>query len=80
MTADIDPTFLPFLEEAIARTGVHRYRYLCLEQPDVDSRRQFQRLVIEIASGTYTGQRHDPDAIPAMPAPCCGDGQLPYPD
>lgn len=65
-------TFLPYLAEAIAITGVHRYRYLCLEHPDPEVRRQYQWLVIEIASGTYTGQRHDPDAVVPDGVPCCG--------
>jgi hypothetical protein len=67
----IDPTFLPFLTEAIARTGVHRYRYLCLEHPDQPTREGYQRIVIEIASGTYAGQRFDPDAQQPPSVPCC---------
>jgi hypothetical protein len=67
----IDPTFEPYLTEAIARTGVHRYRYLCLEHPDAAVRRGYQGLVIDIASGIPTGQRFDPDAIPARAGSCC---------
>ena len=68
----IDPTFEPYLVEAITRTRVHRYRYLCLEHPDLATRRGYQGLVIEIATGTYVGQQFDPDAVPAMP--CCPGG------
>jgi hypothetical protein len=76
----IDPGFEPYLAEAIARTGVHRYQYLCLEYPDAAVRAQYQGLVIDIASGTYTGQRFDPTAPQAAPGtPCCG-GDLSYPD
>ena len=45
------------LERAIARTGVERYRYLVNEHPDPQTRAEYQRLVTEIASGTYEGQR-----------------------
>jgi hypothetical protein len=74
-----DPTFEPYLAEAIARTGVHRYRYLCLEHPDGAVRRGYQGLVIDIASGTYVGQRFDPDAIPTPGQPCCPGGDLSAP-
>jgi hypothetical protein len=76
---DVDPGFEAYLVEAIARTGVHRYRYLCLEHPDAAVRAQYQGLVIDIASGTYTGQRIDPDAPQPPATPCCG-GDLSYPD
>jgi hypothetical protein len=77
---NVDPTFLPFLAKAIAITGVEHYGYLCLEHPDAEVRRGYQGLVIDIAAGTYTGQRYDPDAVPtAQGAPCCG-GDLSYPD
>jgi hypothetical protein len=68
---DIDPTFEPYLIEAIARTGHERYRYLCYEYPDPEIRRQYQGLVIDIASGIYTGQRYDPSNSPPC-RPCCG--------
>jgi hypothetical protein len=76
---DIDPGFEAYLAEAIARTGVHRYRYLCLEHPDPVVRAQYQGLVIDIASGTYTGQRIDPAAPQAAATPCC-PGEAAYPD
>lgn len=68
------------LDKAIARTGVERYRFLCLEHPDPQVRADYQRLVTEIAAGTHTGQRIDPHAPPATrhaPRPCC-DGTDPY--
>jgi hypothetical protein len=74
---NVDPTFEPFLIEAIARTGVHRYRHLCLEHPDASVRAQYQSLVIDVASGVYVGQRFDPNAIPTN-RPCCPD--IPQPD
>jgi hypothetical protein len=73
----IDPSFEAHLVEAVARTGVHRYRYLCLDHPDPKVRREYQGLVMEIASGTYTGDRHDPDAAPPGNCDCGGS---PYPD
>jgi hypothetical protein len=66
----VDPSFEAYLAEAIARTGVERYRFLCLEHPDPTVRHQYQFLVIEIATGTYTGDRHDP-LPPAEGRPCC---------
>ncbi len=74
-----DPGFEAYLVEAIARTGVHRYRYLCLEHPDEAVRRQYQGLVIDIASGTYVGQRFDPNSMPLPGQPCCGGGDLSAP-
>jgi hypothetical protein len=68
----IDPTFEPYLIEAISRTGVHRYRYLCLDHPSPEVRRQYQGLVIDLATGQHTGQRHDPTAVPTGGRPCCG--------
>jgi hypothetical protein len=50
------------LTEAIARTGVHRYRYLCLECPDEKVRREYQGLVIQLASGPHAGPRFDATA------------------
>jgi hypothetical protein len=70
----IDP-FLGVLEEAIARTGTHRLRYLCLEHPDEKVRREYSGLVADIAAGTYTGQRFDPSAEP-ITGKCC-DGYNP---
>ena len=67
----VDPTFLPFLDRAIALTGVERYRYLCLEHPDPAVRAGYQRLVIDIASGIDPGPRPDPAAPPAEGRPCC---------
>jgi hypothetical protein len=67
----IDPSFLPFLDEAIARTGHERYRYLCLEYPDPEIRRQYQGLVIDIALGIHAGQRHDPGTTTQVIQPCC---------
>ena len=55
---------------------MHRYRYLCLEHPDEATRRGYQRIVIEIASGTYIGQRHDPNEVQATGTPCCGSVDL----
>ena len=73
-------TSLPFdsaiLDEAIARTGVARYRFLCLDHPDPQVRAGYQRLVTEIAAGTYEGQRYDPIQQPQSGS-CC-DGQT-YP-
>jgi hypothetical protein len=52
MTHDIDPTFLPFLDEAVRRTGVEHYRFLCTEHPDEKVRSDYQRLVIALAAQT----------------------------
>jgi hypothetical protein len=53
---------------------------LCADgNPDTQQRDAYRGLVIDIASGTYTGQRYDPDAVPpAQGTPCCG-GDI-YPD
>jgi hypothetical protein len=67
----IDPGFEAYLVEAIALTGVERYRYLCLEYPDEAVRRGYQRIVIDIATGTAAGQPFDPDASPTEGKPCC---------
>lgn len=61
-----------YIAEAIARTGVYRYRYLCLAHPDPTVRADYQRLIIEIASGSYVGDRLDPSAEPRPTQPCCG--------
>ena len=53
-----DEAFDAILTEAIARTGVQRYRYLCLDYPDEKIREQYRGLVTQIAAGTYTGQYH----------------------
>ena len=67
----VDPSFEAYLAEAITRSGVERYRYLSLEHPDPQVRRQYQGLIIDIASGTYTGDRFDPDQIRPVSGPCC---------
>jgi hypothetical protein len=72
------------LDEAIARTGVHRYRWLCSDENPIlegpSGRHAFQRLVTELAAGTYTGQRFDP-ATPPKPGGCCnGSGYPPERD
>ena len=70
-----------YIAEAIARTGVYRYRYLCLAHPDPTVRADYQRLIIEIAwvfrslAITLTedvGDRLDPSAEPRPTQPCCG--------
>ena len=73
---DIDPGFEAYLLEVIARTGVHRYRYLSTEQPDPVERAKWQVWVINEAGGTHTGQRFDPNATPQASQPCC-DGSNP---
>ncbi|CEF48260.1 unnamed protein product [uncultured bacterium] len=45
-----DVEFMPLLEEAIRRTGVERYRFLCLEHPDAAVRDGYRRLVAGIAA------------------------------
>jgi hypothetical protein len=81
-----DPAFLGALDQAIARTGVERYRFLCLEHSDPAVRADYQRLVTEIAAGTHTGDRYDPAVhgepsrtatSPAGSRPCC-DAPDPY--
>lgn len=71
----IDPGFKDYLLEAIARTGVHRYRYLCLEHPDEKVRQQYQSLVIDVATGVHDGQRFDPLDPPAD-CRCCGGNPM----
>ena len=69
--------FEAILAEAIARTGVERYRFLCLMHPDPQTRAEYQRLVTEIASGTYTGQRVETPAS-NEPGGCSGCPGDPY--
>ena len=62
------------LAEAIVLTGVARYRFLALEHPDPQTRAEYQRLVTEIASGTYAGQRVETPAEGGGCSGCPGSG------
>jgi hypothetical protein len=72
-----DPGFEAYLVEVVSRTGVHRYRYLSLEQPDLVERARWQSWVIGQATGNHTGQRFDP-VTPPVNQSCCGGTW--YPD
>jgi hypothetical protein len=80
---NVDPTFEPFLTEAIARTGVGRYRHLCLEHPDEQVRREYRALVTDIASGKPLPMPpvhvQAGNATPTTSRSCCG-GYNPYGD
>jgi hypothetical protein len=66
-----DPVLLEALERAIATTGVEHYRFLCLSHPDPQIRADYQRLVVEIATGQHDSQRHEPSTEPAGPCSAC---------
>lgn len=70
-----DEEFQLLLEEAIAVTGHERYRYLCLEHPDMRERSAYARIVIDIATGSREKKAVDPKAGSAG---CCGGN--PYGD
>lgn len=55
--AVIDVEFSRVLEEAIRKTGVERYRYLCLEHPDESTREGYRDLVRRIAAEGSTPGR-----------------------
>jgi hypothetical protein len=54
-------TFREQLELVIARTGVRRYKYLCLEHPDRRVRKEYMKWVSEEAGKIERGEgQYDP--------------------
>ncbi len=43
-------TLIEALDLVVARTGVERYRYLCLEHPRADVRGEYRALVLRLAA------------------------------
>ena len=53
-------TLLAALDIVIARTGVERYRYLCLEHPRPQVRAEYSSLVLRLALRFDSGQAAEP--------------------